>query len=234
MRRWQHPVRGLIPPLEFLPLAEETGLIVDIGDWVMRQACSQNRAWQQSGLPKVTVAVNIAHKQFMRSSLVSDVKQVLHDTGLEAQYLELELTESILADNAAEAARRLGELKAAGIKLSIDDFGTGYSSLFYLKSFPLDSVKIDRCFIKDLETDPRDAEISASIIAMSHSLKLAVVAEGVESQGQLDFLRHKGCDRIQGFLFSPAVPAHKAAAFLAGRGARQSPGVEEPALLTGS
>jgi diguanylate cyclase (GGDEF)-like protein/PAS domain S-box-containing protein len=221
--RWNHPIRGLIPPMKFLPLAEETGLIIAIGDWVMREACRQNRAWQEAGLPSVTVAVNIAHKQFMRPTLVSDVEQVLRDTGLEPQYLELELTESILADNAVEAAKRLDELKAVGVALSIDDFGTGYSSLSYLKSFPLDSVKIDRCFIKDIETDHRDAEISAAIIAMSHNLKLAVVAEGVESQFQLDFMRRKGCDTIQGFFYSPAVPAEKAAHFLANAETWQTP-----------
>ncbi len=212
--RWLHPVRGLLAPKDFLPLAEETGFIADIGDWVMHEACRQNRAWQDAGLPQVTVAVNIAHKQFMQSSLVNDVRRVLERTGLEARFLELELTEGILADNAVDAARRLAELKRVGVKLSIDDFGTGYSSLFYLKNFPLDGVKIDRCFIKDLESDPRDAEISAAIIAMSHNLKLTVLAEGVETAGQLEFLRRKGCDLIQGFLFSPAVPADEAEAFL--------------------
>ncbi len=212
--RWLHPVRGLLAPKDFLPLAEETGFIVDIGDWVMHEACRQNRAWQDAGLPKVTVAVNIAHKQFMRPTLVNDVTHVLERTGLEARFLELELTEGILADNALAATLRLTELKRVGVMLSIDDFGTGYSSLSYLKSFPLDSVKIDRCFIKDLESDPRDAEISAAIIAMSHSLKLTVLAEGVETPGQLEFLRRKGCDTIQGFLFSPAVPPDEAEAFL--------------------
>ncbi|MEO5696915.1 MAG: GGDEF domain-containing phosphodiesterase, partial [Burkholderiaceae bacterium] len=212
--RWLHPVRGLLAPNDFLPLAEETGFIVDIGEWVMHEACRQNRAWQDAGLPKVTMAVNIAHKQFMRPTLVNDVRRVIEKTGLEARFLELELTEGILAHNAVDAARRLAELKRIGVKLSIDDFGTGYSSLFHLKNFPLDGVKIDRCFIKDLESDPRDAEISSAIIAMSHSLKLTVLAEGVETAGQLEFLRRKGCDSIQGFLFSPAVPAAKAEAFL--------------------
>ncbi|MBU3988699.1 MAG: EAL domain-containing protein [Gammaproteobacteria bacterium] len=212
--RWNHPSRGMIPPLGFLPLAEETGLIVEIGDWVMREACRQNQAWQQAGLAKVVIAVNIAHAQFMRPTLPAEVKQVLQDTGLAPQFLELELTESILAANAEEAVMRLKELKAAGIKLSIDDFGTGYSSLFYLKNFPLDSVKIDRCFIKDIETDHHDAEITTAIIAMSHSLKLSVVAEGVETATQLDFLRQKGCDTIQGYFYSPAVPAEQARAFL--------------------
>lgn len=212
--RWHHPGRGMIPPLEFLPLAEEIGLIVAIGDWVMREACRQNQAWQQAGLAKVVVAVNIAHAQFMRPTLPAEVKQVLQDTGLAPQFLELELTESILAANAEEAVTRLKELKMAGIKLSIDDFGTGYSSLFYLKNFPLDSVKVDRCFIKDIETDHHDAEITTAIIAMSHSLKLAVVAEGVETAAQLDFLRQKDCDTIQGYFYSPAVPAEQARAML--------------------
>jgi EAL domain-containing protein (putative c-di-GMP-specific phosphodiesterase class I) len=212
--RWHHPSRGMIPPLEFLPLAEETGLIVEIGDWVMREACRQNQAWQQAGLAKVVVAVNIAHAQFMRPTLPAEVKQVLQDTGLAPQFLELELTESILAANAEEAATRLKVLKMAGIKLSIDDFGTGYSSLFYLKNFPLDSVKVDRCFIKDIETDHHDAEITTAIIAMSHSLNLAVVAEGVETATQLDFLRQKDCDTIQGYFYSPAVPAEQARAIL--------------------
>ena len=212
--RWNHPGRGMIPPLEFLPLAEETGLIVEIGDWVMREACRQNQAWQQAGLAKVTIAVNIAHAQFIRPTLPAEVKRVLEDTGLAPQFLELELTESILAANAEEAATRLKELKMAGIKLSIDDFGTGYSSLFYLKNFPLDSVKVDRCFIKDIETDRNDAEITTAIIAMSHSLNLSVVAEGVETATQLDFLRQKSCDTVQGYYYSPAVPAEQARAFL--------------------
>ena len=164
------------------------------------------------------MAVNLAHKQFMRPSLFDDVRRALEtiEQGLEPRFLELELTEGILADSAVDAARRLAELKRVGVKLSIDDFGTGYSSLSYLKNFPLDGVKIDRCFIQDLESDTRDAEISAAIIAMSHSLKLTVLAEGVETAGQLEFLRRKGCDGVQGFLFSPAVPADEAQAFLRG------------------
>ncbi len=225
--RWHHPVRGLVPPMDFLPLAEENGLIIDIGDWVMHEACRQNRAWQDAGLPAVTMAVNIAHKQFIRPSLVNDVRRVLDQTGLAANHLELELTEGILADNAADAARRLTELKRIGVKLSIDDFGTGYSSLFYLKNFPLDGLKIDRCFVKDLESDPRDAEISAAIIAMSHSLKLSVLAEGVETPGQLEFLRRAGCDSIQGFLFSRPLPADEAEAFLRG-----SPAIGGPRVTT--
>jgi len=232
--RWQHPARGLLPPAAFLPLAEETGLIVDIGSWVLHEACRQNRAWQDAGWPPVTVAVNIAHQQFMRPSLVSEVERALEETGLDARYLELELTESILADDAVAAAKRLDALKAVGVKLSIDDFGTGYSSLYHLKSFPLDSVKIDRCFIQDLASDSGDAEISAAVIAMSHSLHLSVVAEGVESRQQMDFLRRKGCDTVQGFLFSPAVPADRAEVFLADAAADALHGRWRPSVLGAS
>ena len=212
--RWNHPAKGMVSPAEFIPLAEESGLIVEIGNWVMYEACRQNKSWQDMGLPRISMAVNLAHRQFFNANLISGVQRTLDETGLDAEFLDIELTEGILAENATQANARLTELKALGVHLSIDDFGTGYSSLAYLKNFPIDMVKIDRCFVKDIESDSKDAEICMAIIAMTHSLKLKVVAEGVETIAQHDFLRSKGCDIIQGFLFSKPLNALLAEDFL--------------------
>jgi EAL domain-containing protein (putative c-di-GMP-specific phosphodiesterase class I) len=204
----------MVPPSEFIPLAEESSLIEEIGCWVMTEACRQNKAWQEMGLPKISMAVNLAHRQFFKSNLISEIQRTLDETGLDAEYLDIELTEGILAENAAQANFKLAELKALGVQLSIDDFGTGYSSLAYLKNFPIDTVKIDRCFVQDIETDIKDAEICMAIIAMTHSINLKVVAEGVETQAQLDFLRSKGCDIIQGYFYSKPLSAQAAENFL--------------------
>lgn len=207
--RWQHPTLGLVPPLDFIPLAEETGLIVPIGEWVLHEACRQNQAWQQAGLPPIRISVNIADRQFQNKDLPQKVQLALNSSGLAADYLDLELTEGVLAHNAQEAIATLSELRKMGVHLSIDDFGTGYSSLSYLKRFPLNTLKVDRAFVRDITTDKDDAAICATIIAMAKNLNLSVVAEGVENVDQLNFLNTHGCHFIQGFMFSPPVPAEK-------------------------
>lgn len=205
--RWNHPSDGIVLPAGFLAVAEESGLIVEIGEWVMIEACKQNKAWQELGYTQLKVAVNIADRQFQRTSLVWDTAKALSLSGLQAQYLELELTERVLATDTERAVQTLHDLKELGVKLSIDDFGTGYSSLAYLKRFPIDTVKVDRAFIKDLVTDDSDAAICSTIIDMAHHLQLSVVAEGVEKPQQLSILRKKGCDISQGFYHSPPLPA---------------------------
>lgn len=213
--RWQHPTLGLVPPLDFIPLAEETGLIVPIGEWVLHEACRQNQAWQQAGLPPIRISVNIADRQFQNKDLPQKVQLALNNSGLAAEHLDLELTEGVLAHNAQEAIATLSELRTMGVHLSIDDFGTGYSSLSYLKRFPLNTLKVDRAFVRDITTDKDDAAICATIIAMAKNLNLSVVAEGVENGEQLNFLNTHGCHFIQGFMFSPPVPANKFTALLA-------------------
>ena len=219
--RWKHPELGMVPPSQFIPVAEETGLIVPIGDWVLETACRQNHAWQKAGYPPVHVAVNIASPHFRQGGLMDSVARALRETGLGPEWLELEVTESMLmqgvdAQGVDLTLDTLFKLKDMGVRLAIDDFGTGYSSLAYLKRFPLDTLKIDRSFVKDLPRDAEDAAIAKAIIAMAHSLRLAVVAEGVETDQQLAFLRQHGCDLVQGFLFSRPVPAEEFAALLAG------------------
>jgi diguanylate cyclase (GGDEF)-like protein/PAS domain S-box-containing protein len=204
--RWQQPGKELIPPAQFIPLAEETGLIVPIGEWVLKTACLQNKAWQDRGLPRLRIAVNLSPRQFAYESLLTDVARVLNETGLDPAWLEFEITESMVMRDPEHAVTLLRGLKAMGIHLSIDDFGTGYSSLSYLKRFPLDSVKIDRSFIQDLPGDGDDAGITRAIIAMAHSLRLGVIAEGVETDEQLHFLRLHGCNEMQGYLFSRPLP----------------------------
>ncbi|MFT5446582.1 MAG: diguanylate cyclase (GGDEF)-like protein/PAS domain S-box-containing protein [Gammaproteobacteria bacterium] len=204
--RWRKNGQALIAPTQFIPLAEETGLIMPIGEWVLKTACAQNKAWQELGLPPIRVAVNLSMGQFTRERLLQDVSRVLFETGMDPAWLELELTESMVMRDPQSAVRLLHGLKDMGIHLSIDDFGTGYSSLAYLKRFPLDSVKIDREFIKNLPADGDDAAITQAIIAMAHSLRLSVVAEGVETAEQLQFLRENGCDEMQGYYFSKPLP----------------------------
>jgi diguanylate cyclase (GGDEF)-like protein len=204
--RWQQPGKELIPPARFIPLAEETGLIVPIGEWVLQTACLQNKAWQDQGLPRLRIAVNLSPRQFAHESLLQDVARVLNETGLDPAWLEFEITESMVMRDPEHAVQLLQGLKAMGIHLSIDDFGTGYSSLSYLKRFPLDSVKIDRSFIRDIPGDGDDAAITRAIIAMAQSLRLGVIAEGVETEEQLHFLRHHGCNEMQGNLFSRPLP----------------------------
>jgi diguanylate cyclase (GGDEF)-like protein len=205
--RWNHPDMGMVEPGRFIPLAEETGLIVPIGAWVLQRACLQNREWQEQGLPAMCISVNVSARQFQHSDLVAAVANVLNETGLAPCDLELELTESMMMENAAQAIDKLKVLKGMGVGLSIDDFGTGYSSLSYLKRFPIDTLKIDRAFIRDIATDPDDAAITRAVIALAHNLNLTVIAEGVETEEQLLFLSEHGCDEMQGYFFSRPVPA---------------------------
>ena len=205
--RWPHPERGAIAPDDFIPIAEETGLIVPIGQWVLREACKQVKVWSTSPVGAVPVSVNISSHQFQDSGLLTDVFGAVSDVGIAASQLELEITESVLLQDVDKTLVELRALKEAGISLSIDDFGTGYSSLSYLKRFPIDTIKIDRSFVKDLHQDADDAAICAAILAMSTQLGLNVVAEGVETMEQLDFLRRHGCNHIQGFICSPALSA---------------------------
>jgi diguanylate cyclase (GGDEF)-like protein len=214
--RWRHPELGLLLPSEFIPLAEENGLIVALGEWVLQSACAQNRAWQDAGLPPVRVVVNLSSRQLVRS-LTDTVSRVLHATGLESRYLGLELTESVLVNRQKEGTDILHALRAMGLHLSVDDFGTGYSSFSYLKHFPLDTLKVDRCFVREITSDPDDAAITTAIIAMGHALGLKVVAEGVETEAQLAMLRRQECDEMQGYLFSRPTSGQNFAQILAGR-----------------
>jgi diguanylate cyclase (GGDEF)-like protein/PAS domain S-box-containing protein len=214
--RWQAPGEPLIPPSRFIPLAEETGLIVEIGRFVLRTACEQAVRWQEAGLAPIVVSVNVSPRQFRHDNFVDTVASTLRDTGLAPQYLELEITESMVMKDAPRLIHMLGELRALGVQISVDDFGTGYSSLSYLKRFPVNRLKIDRSFIADVTTDRQDAAIVHTIITLGHNLGLKVVAEGVERTDQLEFLRQNGCDEMQGYCFSPAVPADALGALLAG------------------
>jgi diguanylate cyclase len=212
--RWRHPIRGLVAPNVFIPVAEESGLIMPIGEWVLRRACRQLREWIDQGMPPVRVAVNLSAKQFRQADLTAVVRSALQDSRLEPGYLELELTESAVMHDAEKSAATLQELSTMGVHISIDDFGTGYSSLSYLRRFPLDKLKIDRSFIRDLMMNPDDVSIVRAIVSLAHSLRLRVVAEGVETAEQLEFLRNLGCDQYQGFYCSPAVPADDFAALI--------------------
>jgi diguanylate cyclase (GGDEF)-like protein/PAS domain S-box-containing protein len=205
--RWQHPSLGLLYPNEFVPLAEESGLILSLGDWVMRTACAQNKSWQDAGLTPMRLSVNFSARQFQQPTFITDVAQILKDTNLDPRWLELELTESSIMRDPEEAIEKLHELKLMGIKVAIDDFGTGYSSLNYLKRFPIDTLKIDKSFVSDVCKDPHDTAIVRAIINLGHALELMVIAEGVETKEQLQYLTALGCDAVQGFLFSKALPA---------------------------
>ena len=213
--RWRHPELGMVAPAQFIPVAEETGLIVPVGEWVLREASRQNQKWRSQGFPPMHVAVNIASLHFRHGGLIEAVARALRESGLDPALLELEVTESMLMHSVDTTLETLFSLKDMGVRLAIDDFGTGYSSLSYLKRFPLDTLKIDRSFIKDLPRDAEDAAIARAIIAMAHSLKLAVVAEGVEAAEQLAFLQQHGCDVVQGYLFSRPVSPEDFATLLA-------------------
>ncbi|TWC12999.1 diguanylate cyclase/phosphodiesterase with PAS/PAC sensor(s) [Pseudomonas sp. SJZ085] len=207
--RWRHPRRGLVPPGDFIPVLEELGLVVDVGDWVIDEACRQLKTWHQAKVRVPKVSVNISARQFSDGQLGTRIANILRSTGLSPACLELELTESILMREVSEAMQILAGLKNLGLSIAVDDFGTGYSSLNYLKQFPIDVLKIDRTFVDGLPSGEQDAQIARAIIAMAHSLNLAVIAEGVETHEQLDFLREHGCDEVQGYLFGRPMPAHR-------------------------
>ncbi|OGI40288.1 MAG: hypothetical protein A2V91_07095, partial [Candidatus Muproteobacteria bacterium RBG_16_64_10] len=207
LARWQHPELGQVPPIEFIPVAEDTGLILPIGAWVLREACRQIKAWHETGFAKLQVAVNISGKQLLQKDFPQQAQTILRETGLAARYLDLELTESILMVDTGAAAAAMQALHALGISFSVDDFGTGYSSLAYLKRFPIDILKIDRSFVRDLATDPNDVAIVKTIIAMARALDMRVIAEGVETYEQLSFLRAQGCDGSQGYYCSKPLTA---------------------------
>ena len=210
--RWNHPVLGMVSPADFIPLAEETGLIVPIGEWVIETACRQLKAWQDEGLPDMVLSVNVSARQFQQENLSRVVAQALHQSDVQARCLDLEVTESAAMRNPDQTIAILRQLKEIGVKVSLDDFGTGYSSLNYLKRFPIDTLKIDRSFVNDITTDPDVAAIALSVISLAHSLKLGVIAEGVETEAQLSLLRRHRCDKMQGFFFSRPVPAAEFAA----------------------
>ncbi|HEY7491910.1 MAG TPA: EAL domain-containing protein [Candidatus Tectomicrobia bacterium] len=212
--RWSHPKLGMVSPEVFIPLAEEAGLIVPLGEWVLYTACKQTKAWQAAGLGAIRIAVNVSARQFREPRLMHTIRQALDSSGLEAQFLTLELTENTLMENAKENVDALRQIKSMGVKLSMDDFGTGYSSLSYLRQFPLDELKIDRSFVSVIQAETDDAPIVAAIIAMAHSLGLTVVTEGVETEQQLMFLRQRGCDEYQGYLCSKPVDMDGFAALL--------------------
>ena len=205
--RWKHPTLGMVPPIKFIPIAEETGLIVPIGDWVLHEACRQNKAWQDAGLPHVGVSVNVSARQFREKNLIARVVSALTDSGLEAKYLELELTESLIMQDVEQAVQTMKELQDLGVHLSIDDFGTGYSSLSALKNFPVARLKIDKSFISDLPINENDKAVASAVISFGQKLNLRVIAEGVETDDQVAFLRENNCDEMQGYHFSKPVAA---------------------------
>ncbi|MHB9094264.1 MAG: putative bifunctional diguanylate cyclase/phosphodiesterase [Eubacteriales bacterium] len=207
--RWQHPERGLIAPAEFIPLAEDTGLIVPIGERVLRTACAQNKAWQDSGFPPMRVTVNLSACQFQQGNVVETIARILKETGLDPHWLELEITESVIMQDIDYTIKTLNDLREMGIYIAIDDFGKGYSSLNYIKRFPVHTLKIDRSFVGDIIKNPEDAAIVTTIIVLAQNLKLKVIAEGVETAEQLDFLKRRHCVEMQGFLFSRPVPVEE-------------------------
>ncbi len=212
--RWRNPDLGNVPPAQFIPLAEETGLIVPIGRWVLRTACEQSVAWQRAGLPAVRMSVNLSLRQLGDEGLTGEVESVLDETGLDPELLELEVTESMIMHNAERAVEVLARIKALGVRLAIDDFGTGYSSLAHLKRFPIDTLKVDRSFIREVPSDPEDRAITEAIIAMGKTLSLTVVAEGVETPEQQAFLSQHACDEMQGYYFSTPIPSEEFARLL--------------------
>jgi EAL domain-containing protein (putative c-di-GMP-specific phosphodiesterase class I) len=208
LARWQHPDLGIIMPSKFIPVAEQTGLILRLSELILGVVCRQMCSWKQLGIDYGFIAVNLSGQHFRPdSNLIEMLSRVLQESGVEAHSLELELTESIIMQNAEFTIKVLSELQAMGVKVAIDDFGTGYSSLSYLKHFPVNTLKIDRCFIQDVTTDRHDAAISLAIIDLAHSLSLEVIAEGVETLEQIQFLKENDCNQIQGYFFSPPLPA---------------------------
>jgi EAL domain-containing protein (putative c-di-GMP-specific phosphodiesterase class I) len=212
--RWTHPIRGSVSPARFIPVAEDCGLILPIGAWVLHEACRQAQAWLNAGLPLGTIAVNISAMQLRDKDFLDGVFGILNETGLEPRFLELELTETVLMKHAEFTASILTALRASGVQIAVDDFGTGYSSLSYLRKFPIDALKIDQSFIRQITTVPDETIIVKAVIGMGRSLKLRVVAEGVETQEQLAFLQAHECDEAQGYYFSRPVPHHRFANML--------------------
>ncbi len=214
LMRWNNPDLGMVSPIKFIPVMEETGQVVEMGEWAIRIACLQHREWRQAGLPRIRIAVNLSPRQLRDSSFVPIVESVLRETGVEPVGLELEIIESLLMSDSGDALKALDKLHEMGIHMAMDDFGTGYSSLSYLKRFPIDTIKIDRTFVSDITTSPDDAEIIRTIISMGHTLNRKVIAEGVETDQQLSMLRDYRCDEIQGYFFSRPLPASKATEFI--------------------
>ena len=212
--RWTEPDTGSVRPDEFIPIAEDSGLILRIGEWVLRSACAQMCTWQSEGYDAIRIAVNVSTHQLRQPGFPKVVARVLEETGLSPAHLELELTESAILEDEDVTTRSLAELHEMGVGLALDDFGTGYSSLSSLRRFPIERVKIDRSFVGDITADPDDAALTTAILSMAQSLGLRVVAEGVETLDQAEFLRARGCHELQGFLFSPAVPAVEFTRFL--------------------
>jgi EAL domain-containing protein (putative c-di-GMP-specific phosphodiesterase class I) len=212
--RWRHPTLGLLPPARFVPLAEETGLITGIGAWVIDEACRQAEAWRKEGMPPIRMSVNVSARQFRERGLTAVVAAALNDSGLNPHQLELELTESMIMQDIDQALCTMEELEQLGVQLSIDDFGTGYSSLAALKTFPVGRLKIDMSFIKGLPDDEDDRTVAAAVISLGQKLKLRVIAEGVETAEQADFLRRNSCDEMQGYHLSKPIPPDEFAAFL--------------------
>jgi EAL domain-containing protein (putative c-di-GMP-specific phosphodiesterase class I) len=223
--RWTHPDLGVLSPAQFIPLAEETGLIVPVGRWVLREACAQNMAWQRRGLRPVSMAVNLSPRQFVDEHLLQDIDEALAASGMSPVLLQLEVTESMVMRNVPRAVKVLDAIQSRGIRLAIDDFGTGYSSMSLMKQFPIDTIKIDRSFVRDLPRDSEDQAIAQAIISMGKALGMTVIAEGVETVEQRAFLQNHACDEMQGFLFSKPLPARQLADLL-----RAAPLVISPPL----
>ena len=211
--RWNHPELGTISPAEFIPVTEETGLIHELGDWVLNTACAQHRAWQDAGLPRMLLSVNVSSKQFTCHDVTESIVSALKASRLDPKDLEIEITESVLIKDDEATAMALRDMRAMGLRISLDDFGTGYSSLSYLTRFPLDTLKMDLCFIRDVATDPSALGIATAVISMAHTLNLRVVAEGVDCEEQTKVLKERGCDEVQGFLYSGALPPDEFLAF---------------------
>jgi diguanylate cyclase len=232
--RWVHPTRGAISPAEFIPLAEECGLIGAVGEWVIREACRQARVWQKAGLPPLRISVNLSASQFRDSGLVETIRRALDDADLQARYLEVELTESAVMSDPEQSIAILEQLSTMGVLVSVDDFGTGYSSMSYLRRFPIDKLKIDRIFINEIASRPEDASIVRAIVSLAHSLSLKVVAEGVETPAQLRFLEAAGCDEYQGYHFSHPLPAGDFERFIRGSHVQNTSSADEDAVRTHS
>jgi EAL domain-containing protein (putative c-di-GMP-specific phosphodiesterase class I) len=212
--RWDNPELGTVQPKELIPVSEDSGLIVPIGEWVLHTACAQNKAWQDAGYGRIRMSVNVSTRQFAHHDLRDTVVRALQSTGLDPHDLELELTESLVLQEDEKTAVALADLRKMGVQIALDDFGTGYSSMSYILRFPLDELKVDRCIIRDVDSDPAAAGVFKAIVSMAHSLNMRVVAEGVDSEEQASFLRESGCDELQGFLISPAVSPEELVRFL--------------------